>query len=141
MQLLQGGAGHERIGVRGSGDLPDVDVVTVGLLRLVVAQRGQVALGLDNHHRDARIRADAVGTVDDRAGVAAPGKRCGAAAATVDEEPVELVRQRLHAVDVRRQPGRRLGLPEAITRRGVRPSRTSSFPGSRSAWATWVKMS
>ncbi len=103
------------VGVRGAGHLPQPQVVVVGLAGRVVAEDPQhVGLGLDQQRRHVGVGPDGRGLTDEAGDHVDPDagltERWGGAATAVDEEAVELVRQRLHPVDVRREHERGLRL-------------------------------
>ena len=110
-----------RVGVRCSGHLPCPEQSGVGLTGEEV-RPDHVTLGLDHHDRDVEVVADrSRGRERDRCerGLADRGAR---GAATVDEEAVVDVFQRLHRVDVGDQPARRLRLPRRDDPGGREPS-------------------
>ena len=137
-------ADEVRVGVRGAGDLPEPEVIGVGLARRVrVEDARDVGLGLDVEHGRVLVGAE------DRRCPAERSRDVGGRvrrddgharrAPAVHEEAVEGVRERLHAVEVRDERERRLRFARRDQRCGGRtPPRPAPL---RSARATWVKMS
>ena len=104
--------------MRGAGHLPVAEPVGVGLADRVAGRR--LALGVEHHDGNAEVVAQQVQAFGDPGLAGAGGGPCdghdlvadlerGAATEVHhEEEGVEAPGERLHAVEVRRQPGRRL---------------------------------
>ena len=102
------------VGVRGAGDLPETEVLRVGLARREVAEAEEVALGLQRHDRHVDVGAGVHDLGDRRVGQAEVGgaEARSASSAAVDVVAVVHVREVMDRVHVRRQSERRLRLAQ-----------------------------